>query len=107
MTTPTQPDYKAMRRNYLINKKMQLKYAFVIGAVLAVSLLIMLGHVWLIIASKEAEMVNPMLIQSLKELRIWMLLSGMIYMVVIPILSIFLSHKIAGPIYRLEKSIGE
>ena len=106
MSEPT-PNYKAMRKNYLVNKRMQLKYAFMIGGALAVCLLLMLAHIWLIIESKESELANPILIETMKELRMWMMLSGLIYMFVIPILSIFISHKIAGPVYRLERSVAE
>ncbi len=94
-----------MRRNYLVNKRLQFKYAVMIGGVLAVVLFLMQAHTFLIIRTAEPELMNPMLVQPLKDLRLWMLASGLIYMIVIPILSIFVSHKIAGPLYRFEKSL--
>lgn len=106
MTTPT-PNYKAMRRNYLVNRRLQIKYAVMIGGVLALVLVLMEAHTFLILRSAEAEFANPALIEPLKSLQMWMLASGLIYMVVIPILSIFISHKIAGPLYRFEKTLRE
>lgn len=106
MTSPT-PNYKAMRRNYLINRRLQIKYAVMIGAVLALVLVLMEAHTFLILRSAEAEFSNPALIEPLKSLQMWMLASGLIYMIVIPILSIFISHKIAGPLYRFEKTLRE
>lgn len=103
----TTPNYRAMRRNYLVNKKLQFKYAMMIGIVLAVVVLLMEAHTFLVIKSAEPELASPLLLMKLKELQKYMLFTGVIYMVVIPVLSIFISHKIAGPLYRLEKSIRE
>jgi hypothetical protein len=78
-----------------------------IGGVLATILVLMEAHTFLIIRTVEPEFMNPVLIQPLKSLQMWMLASGLIYMVVIPILSIFISHKIAGPLFRFEKTLRE
>ena len=104
MQTPT-PNYRAMRRTFLINKRLQFKYATMIGAVLAVFLVLMEAHVFLVIRMIEPEFVNPVLLEPLKSLQLWMLSSGLILMLVIPILSIFVSHKIAGPLFRFEKTL--
>lgn len=106
METPT-PNYKAMRRNYLVNKRLQIKYAVIISAVLALVVLLMEAHAFLVIRTIEPEYATPGMIETLRSLQWWMASSGLIYMIVIPILSIFVSHKIAGPLYRLEKSIIE
>ena len=102
-----QPNYKAMRRNYLVNKRLQIKYAIIISAVLALMVVLMQAHTFLVIRTIEPENATPGMIETMHSLQLWMLSSGLIYMVVIPILSIFISHKIAGPLYRLEKSIRE
>ena len=94
-----------MRRTFLINKRLQFKYAMMIGAVLAVFLVLMEAHVFLVIRMIEPEFVNPVLLEPLKSLQLWMLSSGLILMLVIPILSIFVSHKIAGPLFRFEKTL--
>lgn len=104
MQTPA-PNYRAMRRTFLINKRLQFKYATMIGAVLAVFLVLMEAHVFLVIRMIEPEFVNPVLLEPLKSLQLWMLSSGLILMLVIPILSIFVSHKIAGPLFRFEKTL--
>lgn len=104
MTTPT-PNYKAMRRTYLVNRRLQFKYAILIGAVLAVVIFLMEAHAFLVIRMVEPDTTNPILLEPLKSLQLWMLASGLIFMVVIPILSIFVSHKIAGPLFRFEKTL--
>ncbi len=104
MNTPT-PNYKAMRRNYLVNKRLQVKYAIIIGAVLAFVVILMETHTLLVIRTFQPEFTSPAMLEALRSLQMWMLASGLVYMIVIPILSIFISHKIAGPLFRLEKSI--
>ena len=78
MNIPT-PNYKAMRRNYLVNRRLQFKYALMIGGVLATILVLMEAHTFLIIRTVEPEFMNPVLVQPLKSLQMWMLASGMIY----------------------------
>ncbi|MBL8024070.1 MAG: hypothetical protein JNK54_07305 [Elusimicrobia bacterium] len=104
MSTPA-PNYKAMRRNYLVNRRLQFKYALLIGGVLATIVALLEAHVFLVIRMVEPEFMNPVLLEPLKSLQLWMLASGLIFMVVIPILSIFVSHKIAGPLFRFEKTL--
>jgi len=106
MQTPA-PNYKAMRRTYLVNRRLQFKFALMIGAVLAVFLLLMEAHAFLVIRMVEPEFMNPILLEPLKSLQLWMLASGVILMLAIPILSIFVSHKIAGPLFRFEKTLRE
>ncbi len=106
MQTPA-PNYKAMRRTFLINRRLQFKYAMMIGGVLAVVLLLMEAHVFLVLRMVEPDVLNPILLEPLRSLQLWMLASGVIFMFVIPILSIFVSHKIAGPLFRFEKTLRE
>lgn len=106
MQTPT-PNYKAMRRTFLINKKLQGKYALMIGGVLTFVLALMEAHAFLVIRMIQPEFGDPVLLEPLKSLQLWMLASGLIFIVVIPILSIFISHKIAGPLFRFEKTLRE
>jgi methyl-accepting chemotaxis protein len=106
MQTPT-PNYKAMRRTFLINKQLQGKYALMIGGVLTFVLALMEAHAFLVIRMIQPEFGDPVLLEPLKSLQLWMLASGLIFIVVIPILSIFISHKIAGPLFRFEKTLRE
>lgn len=104
MQTST-PNFKAMRRTYLINRRLQIKYALLIGTVLAVVIFLMEAHAFLVIRMIGPEIADPILLEPLKSLQLWMLSSGLILMVVVPILSIFVSHKIAGPLFRFEKTL--
>ena len=106
MQTPT-PNYKAMRRTFLINKKLQGKYALMIGGVLTFVLALMEAHAFLVIRMIQPEFGDPVLLEPLKSLQLWMLASGLIFIIVIPVLSIFISHKIAGPLFRFEKTLRE
>ena len=105
MQQTSTPNYRAMRRTYLINRRLQFKYALMVGAVLAVVVILMEAHAFLVIRMIGPEIENPILLEPLKSLQLWMLASGLIIMVVIPILSIFVSHKIAGPLFRFEKTL--
>jgi len=103
--TEIKVNHKAMRRIYLIKRKLQMKYALMIGAVLAGAMALMQAHTFLLIQGTQLTTVDPLLVEALKSLRMWMLASGLVYVIVIPLLSIFISHKIAGPLFRFERTL--
>jgi signal transduction histidine kinase len=104
MSSPPPP---FRRRQIVVNKRLQYRYAVMIGLVLLFMLLLMEGHTWIIIHSAEKEMTAPELLEPIRSLQVWLLATGLVNMVVIPFLSLFISHRIAGPIYRLEKEVAD
>ncbi|HOW27851.1 MAG TPA: hypothetical protein PK876_05060 [Elusimicrobiota bacterium] len=96
-----------LKRKYLINKPLQFKYALLIGGVLFVMMLLVQTHTYLLIQSLLPNLFSSTLGRSVRAIQLWMAINSVIYLIVIAALSIFISHKIAGPLYRLEKSIQE
>ncbi len=95
------------KRTYLINPPLQLKYAFMIGGVLMVMLLLVEFHTYITIQSLMPHLFSSLLGRQVKVLQYWMLVNGLVYVAGAAFLSIFISHKIAGPIHRLEQAIQE
>jgi hypothetical protein len=96
-----------MRRRYLINRPLQIKYACMIGAVLFVMLILVEFHTYWTIHSIYPHIFSTLLGLQLKALQGWLFINGLFYTVGVAILSIFISHRIAGPLYRLEKAVDE
>jgi len=101
-----------MRTNYIIKGKLQLKYiaATLIIIILASTITgVTIYQTGWPLMEEKLEKVYPQyrLTPIMKTIR-GKLISNLILMTpLLIILSIFLSHKIAGPIYRLETDIGE
>lgn len=98
---------KFIRTRYLINKKMQLRYALMIGLVLIVMIIIVEYHTYLTISSILPHILSSTVANELKRIHFYLLINGLIYTVIVVVISIFISHKFAGPVYRLKKEIRE
>ncbi|HRY28792.1 MAG TPA: hypothetical protein P5079_02005 [Elusimicrobiota bacterium] len=96
-----------LKRKYLVNKPLQLKYAFWIGAALFVLMLLAQAHTYFTIESILPNLFSSALGRQARSLQTWLLLNSLIYLAVVVILSVFLSHRIAGPVYHFEKEIRE
>ncbi len=100
---------KKKRLHYLINKKFQLKYAataFVLMFLVAVVLIVTAYYSGWVPLVKKLSAVYPqgMLTMILRRL-VWQLAAAFLLLVpVIIAASIYLSHKIAGPLVRVEKA---
>lgn len=95
------------KRTYLINRPLQFKYALMVGLVLIVMLLLVQFHTYWTIQSIYPHVFSSLLGRQIKSLQYWMLINGAVYAAGVAVLSIFISHKIAGPMYRLERAIRE
>lgn len=102
------------RIDILINKKFQLRFAFYICTwVFALSMIYPfiiynLFEYFLKIASSPHAPVSPEKIKNLQQQVLLLLgILQLVFLVITFILSIFLSHRIAGPLYRLRKSMEE
>jgi methyl-accepting chemotaxis protein len=101
---------KIKRRIYLIKTKFQLKYAGIIlifmftAAWLAGSTVYYTG--WLLMGEKLAN-VYPQgrLIAIMRTIDLTLTLRLLLLTPLVVLLSIFLSHKVAGPLYRVERFI--
>jgi sensor histidine kinase YesM len=97
------------RRNYLINKPFQLRFSmFVCAWMVAMSfiypLVIQQVYEALIHYAAQDPSAPPVqqLIESKKEIMDLLLLSQIIFVVIAFGVSIFMSHRIAGPLYKLS-----
>jgi signal transduction histidine kinase len=95
------------RRKYLIDKRMQLKYALMIGVVLLVMVILVEVHSYLTMQSLLPNLFSSAIGNQVKQIQMSLLINGIIYTVVVALVSIIISHKIAGPVFRLKKDIRE
>jgi nitrogen fixation/metabolism regulation signal transduction histidine kinase len=94
---------KFQRRTVLIKRALQLKY---IGMVF-VSVLLATCIVGLDMYYTMAKMIlndNPSLAPAVTQFNAIILLKLVLYLVLMLLISLYVSHRFAGPIYRFEKS---
>ena len=95
------------RRKYLIDKRMQLKYALMIGVVLLVMVILVEVHSYLTMQSLLPNLFSSAIGNQVKQIQTSLLINGIIYTVVVALVSIVISHKIAGPVFRLKRDLRE
>ena len=98
---------KHRRRTYLIKTGLQLRY---MGIIISTMLLVAFGVGWIIYHTSWSRIANTpdLTLDKLSDifdtvnhlLMKWIV----VFLFAIAILSIFVSHKIAGPVYRLEET---
>lgn len=98
---------KHRRRTYLIKTGLQLRY---MGIIISTMLLVAFGVGWIIYHTSWSRIANTpdLTLDKLSDifdsvntiLMRWII----VFILAIAILSIFVSHKIAGPVYRLEET---
>ena len=97
-----------IRKRILIGKKLQFKYVGVIlVAVLSSSILIILTvyfSFWSSLVEMDASVQNSAVIgNGLDRINLMMLFEMPILLVIAAFIGLVVSHKIAGPVYRLQK----
>ena len=101
------------RKQYFIKKRLQFKYLlFVFSAMLLPTLVCGTALYYLIWQTVAAEVAVPeaiaeSLIPALEKVNMILLITLPIIFVVMLLLAIIISHRIAGPIYRIEKELAE
>lgn len=112
MKDQTRPNDKPQgvchRQTILIKKNLQYRYmALIILSVLAGFLMVGLELVWSFsyVFGKRPVLVEPLLAELAPMLRI-MGVKVAIYLAIVMIVSGLISHLMAGPIYKIEKSLG-
>lgn len=98
---------KYRRRTYLIKTGLQLRY---MGIIISTMLLVAFGVGWTIYHTSWSRIANTEDLTIDKLAGIFDTVNGIlmrwivVFILVIAILSIFVSHKIAGPVFRLEET---
>ncbi|MBN2453705.1 MAG: methyl-accepting chemotaxis protein [Candidatus Omnitrophica bacterium] len=110
MTQEMKPKFK--RTNYLIAAKLQLKYVGIILLLMFVTALVCSYFVYytvMIAMGEKLANVYPQgrLMAIINSVNIRMLITFLMLTPIVVIIGVYLSHKIAGPIYRMEKFLGD
>ena len=98
---------KQRRRTYLIKTGLQLRY---MGIIISTMLMVAFGVGWIIYHTSWSQIANTPDLTLDKLSMIFDSVNGLlmrwvvVFVFIIAILSIFVSHKIAGPVYRLEET---
>ncbi|MGM0598416.1 MAG: HAMP domain-containing protein [Candidatus Rifleibacteriota bacterium] len=98
---------KQRRRTYLIKTGLQLRY---MGIIISTMLMVAFGVGWIIYHTSWSQIANTPDLTLDKLAMIFDSVNGLltrwvvVFVFIIAILSIFVSHKIAGPVYRLEET---
>ena len=100
-------EVKFKRKIILIDRKMQLKYAFMIGGVLIAMLLLVEYHTYLTIQSILPNILSSAIGKQVRQIHLWLIINSFIYTALVAVVSVYISHKIAGPVFKLKKQIRE
>ncbi|MDD3146734.1 MAG: HAMP domain-containing protein [Candidatus Riflebacteria bacterium] len=98
---------KHRRRTYLIKTGLQLRY---MGIIISTMLLVAFGVGWIIYHTSWSQIANTPDLTLDKLSDIFDMVNSIlmrwivVFILAIAILSIFVSHKIAGPVFRLEET---
>lgn len=97
------------RTVYLVNPKFQLKLAFFISSLVFIVGLIYPWIIYELFEEFAQRTQNPTIIENLANkkstLAITLGVMHMIYLGIVFVISIFQGHKIAGPVYKLNKTL--
>ena len=98
---------KFKRHTYIIKTGLQFRY---MGILIACMLTVAIGVGWVIYHTSWKQIINTpdlsidklyLIFENVNNQLLWWIIG---FIVIIAIISIFVSHKIAGPVYRLEES---
>lgn len=101
------------RKRYFVKKRLQFKYLLFVLLAMIVPTLVCGGAlyylIWQTIAAEIAlpEVIAENLVPALYKVNIILFISLPLIFLVMLLLSIVISHKIAGPVYRLERELKE
>ena len=95
-----------IRKKILINKKFQFKFA----AMIVATLFVMLALVeWDIFYTMKTILPKVFFMEEIRQdltaFHLLLAVKSLVFMVLVAFISVYFSHRIAGPIYRLEKDL--
>ncbi|MFH1380237.1 MAG: HAMP domain-containing protein [bacterium] len=100
---------KKKRRIVLIKKSFQIRFSLIAFFAVIIATFLIGFDIWYNINYRLVKMfeLEPELINVLNVNNIFLMTRLVIYAAIILIIAIFISHKLAGPIYRFEQSCEE
>ena len=97
-----------VRRNFLIQKDFQLKYVgFLILTILAISSLVVLTvnlSIWAVVEKGISPQAQAIIDQILHNMNVLFMFEISIVLIISVFAAIIFSHKVAGPVYRLQQA---
>lgn len=97
------PGQKFQRRTVLVKRQLQIKYALVVFTAVVFTAIIVGGDVYYTMARFVKE-TDPSLMPLLSDAMRMDLVKLVIFLGIMGIVTLFVSHRWAGPIYRFERS---
>jgi len=97
---------KFKRRKKLIEKRLQIKIAVYVAAALLVVLVFSLIFTHATIKSIFPRILSTTMGARIAAIQTKLLIFGVVYLIFAAFISILISHKIAGPIFKFKKEIG-
>ncbi|MBI5209249.1 MAG: methyl-accepting chemotaxis protein [Elusimicrobia bacterium] len=94
---------KFQRRTVLVKRSLQLRYIGMVFLSVLISSLIVGGDIYYSIAHRVLA-VDPSLATVINQFNMIILAKLAIYLGLMVLISLYVSHRFAGPIYRFEKS---
>lgn len=97
-----------IRWRYFIKKHLQMKYAMWVGLFIMLVVSLIGVDVYLTVSKSYSEVMNVdiTVYETLKSMNNIFFLKAFVYLVVIIFISVYVSNKIAGPIFNLERLCG-
>ncbi len=95
------------RKTILINKKLQLKYTSMIVFALLIMLALAEIQAFFIVREIEPNIFSSTMGRHLNSIFLWLILGGVVVIILVIWFTIYFSHRIAGPLYRIEKDIND
>lgn len=103
----------ARRKKYFVKKRLQMKYLFFVLLAMVVPTIVCCGalyyFIWQTVASQIAvpEAIAENLIPALYEVNTVLAIAIPVVFIIIIFFAVVISHKIAGPVYRIERELKE
>lgn len=97
------PEQKFQRRTVLVKRQLQLKYVSIIFASVVLGALMVGGDIYYTMTHLILSE-NPSLAPMVSQINSMLFFKLALYLGIIFLVSLFVSHRFAGPIYRFEKS---
>ncbi|MFA6316208.1 MAG: methyl-accepting chemotaxis protein [Elusimicrobiota bacterium] len=94
---------KFQRRTVLVKRTLQLKYIGMVFLSVLISSLIVGGDIYYSMA-RVILTENPALAPTISQFNVIILVKLILYLGLMVLISLYVSHRFAGPIYRFEKS---
>ncbi|MBI5623675.1 MAG: methyl-accepting chemotaxis protein [Elusimicrobia bacterium] len=91
------------RRTVLVKRSLQLKYIGMVFLSVLISSLIVGGDIYYSMA-RVILTENPSLAPAISQFNVIILVKLILYLGLMVLISLYVSHRFAGPIYRFEKS---